>query len=151
VRHFIRRATWRAYEEVLAYEESPADDIDVIHKFRSACRQLRYTLELFEGATSFASSVVEPLHALQVRLGDLHDHAVAVALIQKWIARACVPGSPVIADYVSARVRARDELVAEFRQERAAVTALSFREALFRALDGHEARASHGRLRLVPG
>jgi len=37
-----------AYEEALAYDTRAVDDLDVIHKFRSACRRLRFTLELFE-------------------------------------------------------------------------------------------------------
>jgi CHAD domain-containing protein len=150
VRHFVRRVAWQAYEEVLAYEVRGTEDIDVAHKFRSACRRLRFTLELFEGATHGIESIVEPLHALQSRLGDLHDHAVAVARVKKWLAHSRLPRTPAIVDYVEQRARARGALLAEFEALRASVSALPFREALFQALEGPSARPGQGRLRLVP-
>ena len=150
VRHFVRHVAWQAYEEVLAYEVRRAADIDVAHKFRSACRRLRFTLELFEGATHGIDSIVGPLRDLQSRLGDLHDHAVAVVRVKKWLAHSRSRRTEAIADYVAERARERDALLAEFEPIRDAVTALSFREALFRALEGEAVRAGKGRLRLVP-
>jgi CHAD domain-containing protein len=138
VRHFIHGAVWRAYEEVLAYDDGAVDDVDVIHKFRSSCRRLRYTLELFEGALHDLGAVVDPLHALQSRLGELHDHAVVVGRIDKWLSRSRLPRTPAIEEYVAERGRARDAMIAEFGEKRRAVTDHAFRVTLFRALDeGH--------------
>jgi CHAD domain-containing protein len=149
VRHFIHDETWRAYEEALAYEVRSHPDVGVIHKFRSSCRRLRYVLELFEETAGDADAVIEPLHSLQTRLGDLHDHAIAVARINKWMHAHRVPRASAIRDYVTTRSRARDRLVAEFEAERRAVTAPSFRPALFRALSDGSARMPHPRLQLV--
>jgi CHAD domain-containing protein len=151
VRHFIQGAVWRAYEEAVAYDDRAGDDIDVIHKFRSSCRRLRFTLELFEGAIQGGSAVVGSLHALQARLGDLHDHAVVVARIEKWLSRSRLPRTRAIVEYVAERGRARDAMIAAFEEERRAVTAHAFRVALFRALQGATAEEGPAALRLVHG
>ena len=81
VRHFAASATWRRYEEVLAYETviGPQTQIAVLHRLRVACKRLRYTLEFFEDAlpaTSF-KSLHDQLVKVQDALGILHDHQVA--------------------------------------------------------------------------
>ncbi len=152
VRHFLHGEVWRAYEEALAYDVRDArPGIDVIHKFRSACRRLRFTLELFGGAIHRAGHLAEPLHALQTRLGDLHDHALAVTFIDERLASGRLPRTRAIHDYRAMRVGERDRLAVEFERERRAIVARSFRIALFRALDGDGAAvAPPVALRLVP-
>jgi CHAD domain-containing protein len=150
VRHFIREATWRAYEEAIAFEVVPHDDVEVIHKFRSTCRRLRFTLELFGDALQRPSNLVEQLKALQGRLGELHDHVVATARIERWMARAKLPRTRAIREYSAERRRAGERLHAEFESEWRAVSGHAFRAAVFRALDGESAAHAPTTLRLVP-
>jgi CHAD domain-containing protein len=152
VRHFIHDVTWRAYEEVLAYDTRESFDVGAVHKFRSACRRLRFTLDFFDGATADAATVVEPLYALQTRLGELHDHALAAQRIERWLARGRVPKTPGVLAYLAARAHSRDLLLAEFDAERRAMLAGSFRVALFHVITGARIRtkAGYGGLRLVP-
>jgi CHAD domain-containing protein len=160
VHHFMHGQVWRAYEEALAYDVRNTADVGIIHKFRSSCRRLRFTLELFTGATQNAGAVVELLHALQDRLGDLHDHAVAAARIRRWMSRSRVPKTAAARQYLAERLRAQSALVAEFDTERRAFAARQVRLALFTLLNGEGARPArsralptdtrHAPLRLVP-
>jgi len=139
VRHFVADETWRAYEEVLAYDTRlPADaDVDVIHKVRSSCRRLRYLLELFDGALPRgAEDIVDALRALQDRLGELHDHAVAVQRIEAWRADGTIPENPGIDAYVTEHAKARERLRAEFHAEWRALTGKGFRYALSHLVSG---------------
>jgi CHAD domain-containing protein len=137
VRHFVPDTTWRAYEEVLAYEVRLPADLEVIHKVRSSCRRLRYLLELLEGAIPpGAEDVVGSLRALQDRLGDLHDHAVAVNRIAAWCTRGKLALEPALTEYLRRRVDARERLRAEFEGEWAALTGDAFRTAIAHLASG---------------
>jgi CHAD domain-containing protein len=143
VRHFLPDETWRAYEEVLAYEMRLPADLDVIHQVRSSCRRLRYALELFAGALPREpTDLVHALRGLQDRLGELHDHAVAVARIDDWLARGKVATNPALDAYRASRVAKRDRLRARFESEWRALTGKPFRFALSRLVSG-ETDASH--------
>jgi len=142
VRHFLFDQTWRAYEEILAYGQRRPPSIDVIHKVRSSCRRLRFTLEIFQDVLApQAHHLIAAIHALQNRLGVLHDDAVATARVERWIARGKVARNDAIEAYLDRRKRHRDRLHAEFDREWSALDAAAFRLALFRALgDGAEPR-----------
>jgi CHAD domain-containing protein len=152
VRHFLPDQTWRAYEEVLAFEARLPADLDVIHQVRSSCRRLRYALELFAGALPRAAEdVVRALRALQDRLGDLHDSAVAVARIDDWVARGKVPASPALEAYRATCVAKRDRLRAEFDSEWRALTGDGFRFALSHVVSGEPRDSGRRRaVRLIP-
>jgi CHAD domain-containing protein len=137
VRHFLPDETWHAYEEILAYETRLPADLDVIHKVRSSCRRLRYALELFAEALPPATEdFVDELRALQDRLGELHDHVVAIDRIDDWLARGKVPASAALAAYRASRATERDRLRDEFEPEWRAVTGDAFRFALSHLVSG---------------
>lgn len=139
VRHFVASQTWRGYEEVLAYESMPAE-VAVIHRVRSACRRLRFRLDLFDGALPReASRVAELLHHSQTRLGELHDHAVAVERVDQWLARGRVARTAAIDAYLDRHREALREMRRLFTSEWRAVTGPVFRAALAHALCGTEA------------
>jgi CHAD domain-containing protein len=152
VRHFVADETWRAYEEVLAFDtRTVAPDFDVIHQVRSACRRLRYLLELFEGAVPRgAEDVVKALRALQDRLGDLHDHVVAVAQLEKWMADARVPTDAGTSEYLRERKEARDRLRAQFDSEWRKLTGPAFRHAIGIIASGEMRNRPDGSVTLVP-
>jgi CHAD domain-containing protein len=137
VRHFVPDLTWRAYEEVLAYEMRLPADFDVVHKVRSAARRLRYLLELLDQALPpGACDLVDALRALQDRLGDLHDHVEAVTRIETWVARGKIANSPALESYLAHRRRERDRLRREFDGEWRALAGEPFRFALSHLVSG---------------
>ena len=151
VRHFTPDLTWRAYEEIVAYETRLPADFDVVHKVRSAARRLRYLLELLVGALPpGAEDIVDALRALQDRLGDLHDDVVAVERIEKWAARGRIAKGPALEAYLAHRRRERDRLRHEFDGEWRALTGDAFRFALSHLVSG-EMGSSHpnGAVRLT--
>jgi CHAD domain-containing protein len=153
VRDFVHDEVWRAFEEAAAFDArdlSAEPDVEVVHKFRSACRRLRFTLEIFEGALHEPEAVVGPLHALQDRLGDLHDHAVAAARIEDWMRRSRIPSTASARRYLDERLRAEGARLAELPDERASVTGEGMRGALYRTLHGETPRPAGRTLRLVP-
>jgi CHAD domain-containing protein len=151
VRHFLADEVWRAYEEVLAFETRVASaDDDVIHQVRSACRRLRYLLELLDGAVPpGAADVADALRALQDRLGELHDHVVAVALLEKWLADGRVPDNPAIAGYRKHHLRARERMRAEFEQEWRRLVSPAFRHAIATIASGEMRTRPDCMVRLV--
>ncbi|HEX8792257.1 MAG TPA: CHAD domain-containing protein [Polyangiaceae bacterium] len=151
VRHFIADETWRAYEEVLAFETHTASpDFAVIHKVRSACRRLRYLLELFEGAVPPGTAeVADALRKLQDRLGDLHDHVVAVGLLEQWIAEGRIPVNDATNEYLKHRRRTRDRMRAEFDEEWRRLTGPAFRHAIAIIASGEMRSRPDGSVRLV--
>lgn len=151
VRHFVADETWRAYEEVLAFDTRIASaGFDVIHQVRSACRRLRYLLELFEGAVPRGTGdVVDALRALQDRLGDLHDDVVAVALLEKWQADGRIPVNDATDEYLRHRRRARDRLRTAFDDEWRKLTGPAFRHAIAAIASGEMRARPDGAVRLV--
>jgi CHAD domain-containing protein len=142
VRHFVPDETWRAYDAVLAYETRLPADFDVIHKVRSSARRLRYLLELFDGALPpGAQDVVDSLRALQDRLGELHDHVVALERLERWIQDGSLKDDPALRKYLDHRRQARDELAAEFDDEWRKLTGKVFRFALSRIISGEIGKA----------
>jgi CHAD domain-containing protein len=151
VRHFLPDETWRAYEEVLAYETKLPANFDVIHQVRSSCRRLRYAIELFAGALpAGAKELMRALRSLQDRLGELHDHAVAVARIDDWLARGKVKASPALDAYRTNRVAKRDRLRAEFESEWRALTGGPFRVALSHLVSGETPPGSSPSIACTP-
>lgn len=152
VRHFVADEAWRAYEEVLAFDTRvTSPDFDTIHQVRSACRRLRYLLELFEGAVPRGTrDVVKALRTLQDRLGDLHDHVVAVAQLEKWMSAGRVPTDAGTCEYLGRRKRDRDRLRAEFDAEWRKLTGPAFRHAIATVASGEMRSRPDGAVTLVP-
>jgi CHAD domain-containing protein len=133
VRHFLASEIWRAYEAILAYELRQPASLEVIHKVRSSCRSLRYLLEtLCAALPPGAPEVIASLRALQSRLGDLHDHAVAVDRIDRAIASGELTANKSLEKYITGHRDVRDRLREEFDAEWRALTGDAFRFALSR-------------------
>jgi CHAD domain-containing protein len=152
VRHFVGDETWFAYEKILAYDTRvPTADFDVIHKVRSASRQLRYRLELFEGAIpSGTADVVEALRALQDRLGRLHDYVVAVETLERWLADGRLPRNDAVEDFLLRRRETRDRLRDEFDREWRSLTGAAFRHTIARIASREMRSHPDGTIALVP-
>jgi CHAD domain-containing protein len=137
VRHFTPDLTWRAYEEIVAYEARSHADFDVIHQVRSSCRRLRYLLEMFDGALpEGAEDIVDSLRALQDRLGSLHDDVVAVARLERWRAHGKVRQGEAFDAYVAHRRASRDRRRREFEGQWRALTGDTFRFTLSHVVSG---------------
>ena len=152
VRHVVADQTWRAFDQVLAYDTRvPTADLGVMHKVRAACRRLRYLLELFDGALpGGARDVVAALRELQDRLGTLHDHVVALDTIRAWLDGGRIRPSDAIDAYVQARTEARDRLRDEFEREWRSLTSHAFRHAIGQIASGEMRGRPDGAVRLVP-
>ncbi len=152
VRHVVADQTWRAYDQVLAYDTRvPTTNLDVMHKVRAACRRLRYLLELFEGAVpEGAGDIAAALRELQDRLGTLHDHVVALETIRAWLDGGRLRPSEAIEAYLRERTEARDRLKAEFEREWRSLTGHVFRHAIAQIASGEMHARPNGAVRLVP-
>jgi CHAD domain-containing protein len=152
VRHVVADQTWRAYDEVLAYDTRvPTADFDVMHKVRSACRRLRYVLELLSDALpAGARDIVSALRELQDRLGTLHDHVVALETIRAWLDAGRLPPSEAIDAYLRDQTEARDRLRVEFDREWRSLTSDAFRCAIGQVASGEMRSRPNGAVRLVP-
>lgn len=74
------------------FRASPSDrrDLGSLHRFRIRGKELRYTLELL--APAFSNELRDELYPvveqLQERLGEIHDHVVAIARFRRLVAKA---------------------------------------------------------------
>lgn len=143
VRHFTHREVWRRYEAVRAFDARLPADVETLHKLRSACRQLRFTLETFQGASPDLSPLARDLHERQDEIGELHDHELAIELLERWRAKGKIAPSRALDAYLERRVHARDELRRMAESRWLSLLGAKFRLRLARALEPHEARAVH--------
>jgi CHAD domain-containing protein len=144
VREFAREEVWRRYDAVRAYQAHPPRDPEAIHKYRSACRDLRFCLESFAGAFPRLEPLAERLHALQGKLGDMHDRHVAAALVGRWLAKGKIPRTRAAESLARWAISERDRLRHQTRTQRLALFGRGFRVHLSRALEverGHRAGA----------
>ncbi len=135
VRHFTHELIWHRYDMVRAFEPSLPGDEETTHRFRSACRELRFAMELFGEALRDSPPIVADLVAVQEQIGEMHDHHVAVRLLRKYAARGIVNGSPELDAYVAERSAARDRLKARFEERWAAHLDTAFRLRLAGAIE----------------
>jgi CHAD domain-containing protein len=149
VRDFTDGELWHLYDLARAYEallrkDPHCTDVAVLHHFRSACRQLRFALELFEGALPRASRIAKDLHEVQDQIGEMHDHHVAVMSIEDWIAHGALRPTRALRRYVDQRVRERDALRRRYEARWLEILSPDFRQRLELALepDARVARAA---------
>jgi CHAD domain-containing protein len=137
VRHFTHEALWKQYDAVLAYDVRRPPDAEILHAFRSACRRLRYTVELFAGALpeEHAGRIIADLRDLQARIGEMHDAHVAVILVDKWVRSGKLRATPELERFVEARERARDAARGSLVERFDEVLGPRFRAALVRAME----------------
>jgi CHAD domain-containing protein len=135
VRHFTHELIWHRYDALRAFEPSLIRNEKTLHQFRSACRQLRFSIELFGGALRDMSPIVSELIAVQEQIGEMHDHHVAVSRLRRWAARGAFVGTPELDTYVSQRAAARERLKARFEQRWLAQLGTAFRLRLAGAIE----------------
>lgn len=136
VRHFTHREIWRRYDALRAYDARLPADVATLHKLRSACRELRFTLEAFETAVRALEPIARALHQLQDEMGELHDHQVAIELLEKWRRKGKIRSTEALDRYLARRAEARDELRSASEPRWLRVLGESFRLGLARALEG---------------
>jgi CHAD domain-containing protein len=135
VAHFVHETIWRAYDQVLAYERARTRDYEVLHAFRSACRRLRYTMELFEGALPGAERLIAELERTQDEIGDMHDGHVATTRIERWLRKGKLRRTPELLRFVEAQKTERDAQLARCLERRARILGGEFRATLVHTLD----------------
>jgi CHAD domain-containing protein len=138
VHHFTRETLWKQYDAVLAYDTRRRPDPATLHAFRTACRRLRYALELFSDVLPDARPVVDELHGLQTEIGDMHDAHLAAELLGRWFRAGKLRATPELRRFVRDRRHVRDAARGRLGERFETVLGPRFREGLTRALE-HEA------------
>ncbi len=136
VRHFTHAEVWRRYEAMRAFDMRLPADIETLHKLRSACRELRFTLEAFQDAFPAFGPVAKDLHQRQDEMGALHDHEVAIELLERWRSEEKIPPSRGLDAYLESRAKERDELRRRLEGHWLSVLHPKYRLRLARALEG---------------
>lgn len=82
----LRRSLRRFFK---ASRTDPSD-LAGLHQFRIRAKELRYAMELLAPAypEEFRTELYPMVEELQESLGEIHDHAVAVARFRRWAAKA---------------------------------------------------------------
>ena len=88
--HFTKWAKRHIRTELDAFFAAAADDlsdVEILHNFRIAGKQLRYACELLAAAfpKTFRAETYPMIQDLQDRLGQINDHANAQVRLQRWI------------------------------------------------------------------
>jgi CHAD domain-containing protein len=135
VHHFTHGVTWQQYDAVLAYDVLSEDDPDVLHRFRSACRRLRYGMELLGESVPHGDAIVGELRAVQSGVGEMHDHHVCAELVTRWVEGGKLPASVELARFLAEQKRTRDRLREAVKTRVRGVLGPQFRQRLERALD----------------
>ena len=135
VRHFTHREVWRRYDALRAFDARLPADGETLHELRSVCRELRYTLETFEGASPDLAPIARDLHERQDEIGELHDHELAIELLERWRAKGKIAPSRGLDAYLERRAKARDELRRMAESRWLSLLGAKFRLRLSRALE----------------
>jgi CHAD domain-containing protein len=132
-RHVAGAIIWRRYEAILAFErQMPEATPTDLHLLRIRCKQMRYTLHLFEQALDPDAAALGDLFTrAQDHLGGMQDHVTALGRLAPLLATH--PENVALAAYATARAAERDRLVASFTP-------------LWIELTGHETRQRLARL-----
>jgi CHAD domain-containing protein len=136
VHHFTREAIYRAYDGVLAYDTKHAPDVESLHRFRSACRRLRYAFELFDEALDGGERIVRELRGAQDDVGQMHDHHVAATRVETWVRDGKLRATAELERFVEAREREREALRERALRRFEAILGGGFRASLASAIDG---------------
>jgi CHAD domain-containing protein len=135
VRHFTRQEIWRHYDAVRAYDTRLPGDVETLHKLRSSCRQMRFALEAFADALPTVGPIVRDLHRAQDEIGTLHDHHVALELVDRWRRDGQLTSNPSLERYLAYHARKRDRLRAKFARHWLSFFGKEFRRRVFRSLE----------------
>ena len=143
VRHFTHGEVWRRYEALRAFDARFPADVETLHKLRAVCRELRFTLETFEGASPDLAPIARDLHERQEEIGSLHDHELAIDLLMKWRAKGKIRPSRGLDAYLARRAKARDDLRRVAEPRWLSLLGAKFRLRLSRALEPRAERDMH--------
>lgn len=82
-------------------------NVEALHRFRIAGKQLRYAMELFAGAfdASFKDELYPIVEELQEKLGQINDHASAVTLFESWLEEGDTAESAELMQLIRAETR----------------------------------------------
>jgi CHAD domain-containing protein len=133
-RHAAGALIWRRYAVILHFEHrvpeaAPAD----LHKLRIRCKQMRYTLHLFEQALGpDAEALADLFSRAQDHLGAMQDHVTALGRLTPLL--AAHPNNAALSAYANARAAERDRLIASFTPLWIELTGLETRQRLARLL-----------------
>ncbi len=127
---FAGSAIWERYERALGYDDAVhARDPQHLHRLRVRCKQLRYTLEMFEPRLgSGAAPLIAQLKRAQDDLGDMHDATVERELVAQIAADD--PDAMGLAVYGAALAAEADARIAAFVPQWRTLSGLAFREPL---------------------
>jgi len=140
VRHFTRQEIWRRYDALRAYDARLPGDIETLHKLRSSCRQMRFALEAFADALPTVKPIAGELHRVQDEIGELHDHHVALGLVDRWRRKGRLATTPALEHYLAYHARTRDRVRKRFERHWLSLFGEQFRRRVFRSLEKEAAR-----------
>jgi CHAD domain-containing protein len=135
VRHFTRHEIWYRYDALRAYDARLLGDIETLHKLRSSCRQMRFALEAFADALPTVKPVARELHRVQDEIGELHDHHVALGLVERLRREGRLATTPGLEHYLAYHARTRDRLRRRFERHWLSLFGEQFRRRIFRSLE----------------
>ncbi len=135
LRAFIRRALAREYAVAAARVPTDLRDEKALHRFRAACRSLRFAVELFAAGVPALDAIAKELHSVESEIGALHDHHVAAALIAKWRTRGKLRDNAELLRYRDWRAAEERSLRRVHERKWLQVLGASFPRRVQRALD----------------
>jgi CHAD domain-containing protein len=135
VRDFTHEEIWHRYDAVRAYADHLPGDEEVLHEFRSKCRELRFAIELFADALPATHTITRELHTLQDQVGEMHDHHVIAMLITKWKRNEKLSRTKALDDYQRWNRSERDRLRKRFQSSWLSILDPRFRTRLAHALE----------------
>jgi CHAD domain-containing protein len=133
VRHVVGYLIYARYSDVRMYETVLEEavqrsEVEILHELRIAGKRFRYLLEAFESVLGEnASTVITATKALQEHLGQLQDAHVAIARLQDYIQHT---PRAAITEYMAARMRDQESLLADVPSAWTAFTDPGIRRAL---------------------
>lgn len=83
---FAGEAMAQVFEQFHGLPLDERSPIDELHQFRIVAKQLRYAMEIFAAAfgPAFREELYPLVETLQERLGQINDHAGAIARLEAW-------------------------------------------------------------------
>ncbi|HVU85817.1 MAG TPA: CHAD domain-containing protein [Pirellulales bacterium] len=123
-------------------------DLDALHRFRITAKHLRYSMEVFAAAfgPDFRTDLYPCFEEVQARLGDIHDHAAALARFQTWLAEwDDGPETEALRELAEVEkgnlARTRQNFIRWWTPERAAELRTRFDQAMLTQATVHHATA----------
>lgn len=111
---FARRTVERARRRVERMRDVEVTDVVGMHELRIVYKELRYSIELLEGALPIdARAQLEPATVFQKRLGELHDVDVATEVVQNAKGLSTAAREQALASLAAMRAKRVDKYLRE--------------------------------------